>query len=382
MKAFNFKVPQDIQFGMGSLSKLPEILAENHSDHVMLVSDRGLEKIGVVKRVQDIIEAAGIAFDAYLDVVPNPTVEVVNEATQLYKDCGATSLVALGGGSPMDVAKAVGILARYGGKITDYEGNHKVPGPIEPIIAIPTTAGTGSEVTASAVITDTSRNYKLSVFSYENIPKYAILDPTLIMSAPASIAASCGVDALIHAIEAYISRNATPFSDAMAEKAMELIGAHLRRFVANRQDEEAACAMMLGSTFAGMSFAWARLGNVHAMSHPVSAYFNVPHGVANSILLPNVMEFNALADHGRYEVIYNYIKEGTEPAIDFTPDMLVEELRHLNAQLGIPSGLAAAGVTADKIPAMADDAIKSGNIPANPRATTVKDLIRLYERTM
>ncbi len=382
MKPFNFKVPQDIQFGMGSLSKLPEILAESHSDHVMLVSDRGLEKIGVVKRVQDIIEGAGIAFDAYLDVVPNPTVEVVNEAAALYKQCGATSLVALGGGSPMDVAKAVGILARYGGKITDYEGNHKVPGPIEPIIAIPTTAGTGSEVTASAVITDTSRNYKLSVFSYENIPKYAILDPTLIMSAPASIAASCGVDALIHAIEAYISRNATPFSDAMAEKAMELIGAHLRRFVANRQDEEAACAMMLGSTFAGMSFAWARLGNVHAMSHPVSAYFNVPHGVANSILLPNVMEFNALADHGRYEVIYNYIKEGTEPAIDFTPDMLVEELRHLNAQLGIPSGLAAAGVTADKIPAMADDAIKSGNIPANPRATTVKDLIRLYEKTM
>ena len=382
MKSFNFKVPQDIQFGMGSLNKLPEILAETHSDHVMLVSDRGLEKIGVVKRVQDIIEAAGIAFDSYLDVVPNPTVEVVNEAAALYKSCGATSLVALGGGSPMDVAKAVGVLARYGGKITDYEGNHKVPGPIEPIIAIPTTAGTGSEVTASAVITDTSRNYKLSVFSYENIPKYAILDPTLIMSAPASIAASCGVDALIHAIEAYISRNATPFSDAMAEKAMELIGAHLRRFVANRQDEDAACAMMLGSTFAGMSFAWARLGNVHAMSHPVSAYFNVPHGVANSILLPNVMEFNALADHGRYEVIYNYIKEGNEPAIDFTPDMLVEELRHLNEQLGIPSGLAAAGVTADKIPAMANDAIKSGNIPANPRATTVKDLIMLYEKTM
>ncbi len=382
MKSFNFKVPQDIQFGMGSLNKLPEILAETHSNHVMLVSDRGLEKIGVVKRVQDIIEAAGIAFDSYLDVVPNPTVEVVNEAAALYKSCGATSLVALGGGSPMDVAKAVGVLARYGGKITDYEGNHKVPGPIEPIIAIPTTAGTGSEVTASAVITDTSRNYKLSVFSYENIPKYAILDPTLIMSAPASIAASCGVDALIHAIEAYISRNATPFSDAMAEKAMELIGAHLRRFVANRQDEDAACAMMLGSTFAGMSFAWARLGNVHAMSHPVSAYFNVPHGVANSILLPNVMEFNALADHGRYEVIYNYIKEGNEPAIDFTPDMLVEELRHLNEQLGIPSGLAAAGVTADKIPAMANDAIKSGNIPANPRATTVKDLIMLYEKTM
>lgn len=382
MKAFNFKVPQDIQFGMGSLAKLPEILAANHSDHVMLVSDRGLEKIGVAAKVQSIIEAAGITVTSYLDVVPNPTVEVVNAAASLYKTSGATSLVALGGGSPMDVAKSVGVLARYGGKITDYEGNHKVPGPIEPIIAIPTTAGTGSEVTASAVITDTSRNYKLSVFSYEILPKYAVLDPELIMSAPASIAASCGVDALIHAMESYISRNATPFSDAMAEKAMELIGANLRRFVANRQDEDAACAMMLGSTFAGMSFAWARLGNVHAMSHPVSAYFNVPHGVANSILLPNVMEYNALADHGRYEVIYNYIRESSGPVENFTPDMLVDELRRLNAQLGIPSSLAEAGVTADKIPAMAEDAIKSGNIPANPRATTVADLIRLYEKTM
>lgn len=381
MKEFNFKVPQNIQFGVGSLNKLPEILKESNSDHVMLISDRGLEAIGVVKKVQDIIEAAGIRFTAYLDVVPNPTVECVNAATELYKSCGATSLVALGGGSPMDVTKAVGVLATYGGAITDYEGNQKVPGPIVPIIAIPTTAGTGSEVTASAVITDTSRNYKFSVFSYMNLPKYVVLDPQLIMSAPASIAASCGVDALIHAMEAYISRLANPFSDAMAEKAMELIGTNLRRFVANRQDEEAACAMMLGSTFAGMSFSWARLGNVHAMSHPVSAFFNVPHGVANSILLPNVMEFNALADHGRYEVIYNYIREGSGP-VDFEPWMLVDELRNLNQQLNIPATLSEVGVTADKIPAMAEDAMKSGNIPANPRQTTIKDIIALYEKTM
>ena len=373
MKDFNFKIPQNIQFGMGSLKKLPEILAESHSDHILLVSDRGLEQIGVVKKVQDIIENAGLQCTSYLDVVPNPTVEVVNAATALYQECGATSIVALGGGSSMDVGKAVGVLVNYGGSI---------PGPIVPMIAIPTTAGTGSEVTASAVITDTQRNYKLSVFSYEILPKYAVLDPELIMTAPASIAASCGVDALIHAMEAYVSRNATPFSDAMAEKAMELIGGHLRRFVANRQDEEAACAMMLGSNFAGISFAWARLGNVHAMSHPVSAYFNVPHGVANSILLPNVVEYNALADHGRYEVIYNYIREGSGPIENFTPDMLVEELRHLNEQLGIPATLSEVGVTADKIPAMAEDAMKSGNIPANPRQSTVRDIIKLYEKTM
>lgn len=151
------------------------------------------------------------------------------------------------------------------------------------MIAIPTTAGTGSEVTASAVITDEAKNFKMSVISYEILPKYAVLDPELIMTAPASIAASCGVDALIHAMEAYVSNFASPFSDAMAEKAMELIGGNLRRFVANRKDEEAACAMMVGSTFAGMAFAWAKLGNVHAMSHPVSAYFHVPHGVANAL---------------------------------------------------------------------------------------------------
>lgn len=218
MKEFRFKIPQNIEFGMGSLKKLPEILKEDNSEHVFLISDRGLESIGVVKKIQDIIEEGGITCTTYLDVIPNPTVDIVNEAAALYKECKASSIVALGGGSPMDVAKAVGVLVNYGGKITDYEGNFKVPGPIVPIIAIPTTAGTGSEVTASAVITDEARNYKLSVFSYELIPKYAVLDPELIMTAPASIAASCGIDALIHAVEAYISLNASPFSDAMAEK--------------------------------------------------------------------------------------------------------------------------------------------------------------------
>jgi alcohol dehydrogenase len=306
----------------------------------------------------------------------------VNEATALYKACGARSIVALGGGSAIDVAKAVGVLVNYGGKITDYEGNHKVPGPIVTMIAIPTTAGTGSEVTASAVITDESRNYKLSVFSYEILPKYAILDPELIMTAPASIASSCGVDALIHAIEAYISNNATPFSDAMAERAMELIGKNIRRFVANRQDEEAACAMMAGCNFAGIAFAWARLGNVHAMSHPVSAYFHVSHGIANSILLPTVIEYNALADHGRYEVIYNYIREGYTHRDGFKPQMLVEEIKKLNADLGIPKSLSEVGVTEDLIPVMAADAMKSGNIPANPRQSNVNEIMTLYKKAL
>lgn len=382
MKDFRFKVPQNIEFGMGSLNKLPEILKESNSENVLLISDRGLEKLGVVKKVVDIIENSGIKCTSYLDVIPNPTVDVVNEAAAKYQEVQATSIIALGGGSPMDVAKAVGVLANFGGKITDYEGNHKVPGPVVPIIAIPTTAGTGSEVTASAVITDEERNYKFSVFSYEILPKYAVLDPELIMTAPAHIAAACGVDALIHAMEAYISNNASPFSDSMAEKAMELIGNNIRRFVANRQDTDAASAMMIGSTFAGISFAWARLGNVHAMSHPVSAYFHVPHGVANSILLPTVFEYNALADNGRYEKIYNYICEGNDTVKNFKPEMLVEEIKKLNTALGIPNSLSAVGVTEDMIPAMAEDAMKSGNIPANPRQTTLKDMIELYKKAL
>ncbi|MGG5316145.1 iron-containing alcohol dehydrogenase [Enterococcus sp. AZ072] len=382
MKDFTFKIPQSIEFGMGSLKKLPEILKENQSEDVFLISDRGLEGLGVVKKIQDIIEAGGIKCTTYLGTVPNPTVDVVNESTKLYKKCGATSIVALGGGSSMDVAKATGVLAKYGGEITDYEGLHKVPGPVVPIVAIPTTAGSGSEVTASAVITDESRNYKMSVISYEMLPKYAVLDPEMIMTAPASIAASCGIDALIHAMEAYISRNASPFTDAMAEKAMLLIGSNLRQFVANRQNGEAACAMMSGSTFAGIAFAWAKLGNVHAMSHPLSAHFHIAHGVANAILLPTVMEYNALADRGRYEKIYNFISGKTEPVKNFEPQMLVDEIKKLNAAIGIPKTLSEMGVTEDKIAEMAEDAMKSPNVAVNPRATTVKDIIALYEKAL
>lgn len=382
MNDFRFKVPQVIEFGVGSLKKLPEILKESKSEHVFLISDHGLESIGVVKKVQDIIAEGGLKCTTFLDVIPNPTVDVVNDSAKLYKESGAISIIALGGGSPMDVAKATGVLATYGGKITDYEGLYKVPGPIVPIIAIPTTAGTGSEVTASAVITDEERNYKMSVISYEMLPKYAVLDPELIMTAPASVAASCGVDALIHAMEAYVSNFASPFTDAMAEKAMELIGANIRRFVANRKDVDAACAMMTGSTFAGMAFAWAKLGNVHAMSHPVSAYFHVAHGVANAVLLPTVVEYNALADHGRYEKIYNFIRESKEPAKDFKPQMLVDEIKKLNADLGIPASLSEVGVTEDKIEAMAKDAVVHPNVMANPRQTNLKEMIALYKKAL
>ena len=382
MDNFTFSVPQNIIFGKGSISRLPELVKEMGCSHAFIISGPHLKKMGIVGRCAEQIEAAGMKADAFTGTEGNPSVDTVDKATAAFKESGADCIIALGGGSPMDVAKAVGVLARYGGSITDYEGGGKVPGDIIPLIAVPTTAGTGSEVTAFSVITDHSRNYKLTVFSYKLIPAYAVLDPELVMTAPVSVAAACGIDALVHALEAYISTAASPFSDAMAEKAMELIGANLRRYVANRGDEEAASAMLVGSLFAGIAFSWARLGNVHAMSHPVSAYFNAAHGVANAILLPTIVEYNALADQGKYRTIYNYIAKIPVYEDEFVPEMLAEELRDLNESLGIPSCLSAVGVTEDKIAAMAVDAMKSGNIAVNPRSSTQKDIEALYRKAL
>ncbi len=382
MENFTFSIPQNIVFGKGSLSRLPEFVQALGGKHAFFISGPHLNKMGIVQTCADMLSAAGIASDAFTETEANPSVETVNAATARFLESGADCIVALGGGSPMDVAKAVGVLAKYGGEITEYEGGGKVPGDIVPLIAIPTTAGTGSEVTAFSVITDHSRNYKLTVFSYKLLPAYAILDPDLLTTVPASTAAACGIDALIHALEAYLSTAASPFSDAMAEKAMELIGGNLRAYVGNRANEDAAAAMLAGSLFAGIAFSWARLGNVHAMSHPVSAYFNVAHGVANAILLPTVVAYNALTDKGKYRKIYNFISRIPAAADQFTPDMLVREISDLNASLGIPATLRAVGVTEDKIEAMAADAMKSGNVLVNPRSTTQKDIEALYRKAL
>ena len=382
MKEFSFSVPQEIIVGKGSLARLPEVAEKLGGKHGFIISGPHLNKMGIVASCSESLENAGIKVDAYTETEGNPSVETVEKAAAAFCKSGADFIIALGGGSPMDVAKAVGVVARYGGSITEYEGGGRVPGDIIPLIAIPTTAGTGSEVTAFSVITDHSRNYKLTVFSYKLIPAYAILDPELLTTAPVSVAAACGIDAMVHALEAYISKDASPFSDAMAEKALELIGKNIRRYVADRTDIEAAEAMITGSLFAGIAFSWARLGDVHAMSHPVSAYFDVPHGVANAILLPTIVEYNALADRGKYLKLFNYISLTPASEAEFEPFMLVDLLTKLNEQLGIPGSLGKVGVTADKFDAMADDAMKSGNIAVNPRSTTKKDVLSLYEKAL
>lgn len=381
MATYSFCVPGTVISGAGCVLKIGELLRKENVERVLLVSDRGLERSGLVARVQSEIESAGIGSASYLDVEANPSVETVEAAVSAYQAAQAQAVVAVGGGSPMDVSKALSILVRYGGDIRQYEGADKIPGPVVPLFAIPTTAGTGSEVTAFSVITDRKTNYKFSIMSQRIIPRYALLDATLIASLPAHIAAATGVDAIVHATESYISRVESPFADAMAEKALQLLGRSIRRFVANREDTQAAQDMLNGSMFAGVAFAWARLGNVHAMSHPVSGHFNVPHGVANAILFPYILDYNALADEGRYRFVYNCISR--VPAdCTFLPEMLAEAVRALNAELGLPKHLSDVGVSADAIASLAADAMKSGNVLSNPRITRQSDIEALYQRAL
>ena len=381
MDSFSFTIPQNIKFGAGTLDLLPDLAKELGKSKGYIISGPHLNKIGMVAKCRKALKSAGMESECFTETEGNPSTDTVVKATEGFKKSKADFIVAFGGGSPLDVAKAVAVLATYGGNIVDYEGAGKVMGPVVPMIAIPTTAGTGSEVTAFSVITDHSRNYKLTVVSNYLLPAYVILDPDLIATVPANTAAACGIDAMVHALEAYISKAASPFSDIFEREALRLIGGSIRDYVADRSNPAACESMMVGSLFAGIAFSHARLGNVHAMSHPVSAYFDVPHGVANAILLPTVVDFNKdAADPEKYRYIYGCISKDMGADINFTPDMLATEIRMLNYELGILPTLSDIGVTSDKFEQMADDAMKSGNIQCNPQFTMKNDILKLYEQ--
>lgn len=381
MDSFSFTIPQNIKVGAGTLDLLPDLAKELGKSKGYIISGPHLNKIGMVAKCRKALKNAGMESECFTETEGNPSTDTVVKATEGFKKSKADFIVAFGGGSPLDVAKAVAVLAAYGGNIVDYEGAGKVMGPVVPMIAIPTTAGTGSEVTAFSVITDHSRNYKLTVVSNYLLPAYVILDPDLIATVPANTAAACGIDAMVHALEAYISKAASPFSDIFAREALRLIGGSIRDYVADRSNPAACESMMVGSLFAGIAFSHARLGNVHAMSHPLSAYFDVPHGVANAILLPTVVDFNKdAADPEKYRYIYGCISKDMGADINFTPDMLAAEIRMLNYELGILPTLSDIGVTSDKFEQMADDAMKSGNIQCNPQFTMKNDILKLYEQ--
>ena len=379
LKPFSFSVKQDIIFGIGCLEKLPEELIKRNLKKVLITSDPGLVKAGLVKRTEELLAKNGIEYVTFTDIEPDPSSKTVEKGIKLFVDNNIDGIVGIGGGSAMDTAKGIAIVGKSGRSVEDCAGYDT---PIEhstvPIIAIPTTAGTGSEVTRNAVITDHGK-YKMVLLNDRILPVCALLDPELVATAPASVAAASGMDALIHAVEAYISKKASPFSDCMAEKAMELIGPNLRAFIANRANIEAASAMLLGSMFAGIALSLAMPGNAHALSHPITGFFKIPHGVANAVLFPVVLEFNALADQGKYKKIYNLLRPDSPITGSFDHEMLINEVRKLNQDLGLPKNFSEFGVSEAILPELITDALKTKIYElSNPRQTSEADIKQLY----
>ncbi len=376
---FTFEEPARVTFGVGALAKLPELVA-GLGARALVISDPGIVKAGILDRVTSLLQGAGVTGDAFTQVEPNPSIETVNAAHDMFRRSRGAFVVAVGGGSSMDVGKVVAVLAAHGGTVLDYEGLGKVPGPGVPVVAIPTTAGTGSEVTIFSVITDHQRKFKLAVGSPFTVPQVAICDPELTLSMPPALTAATGMDALTHAIECYVNTVHNPISKTLALEAIRLIGRALRRAFANGTDLAARTEMLLASTMAAMAFTRTRLGNVHAMSHPLGGHFNVPHGVANAILLPHVMAWNMVACYDTYPIVAGALGErvaGLAP--HEAAQSAVDAVRRLSRDVGIPERLRDQGVTREAIPRMADDAMKSGNILVNPRATTRADIVALFE---
>ncbi len=345
------------------------------------MTDRGLVEAGVVEPVTATLEAAGMAHALYDGVLPNPPIKIVNECVDAYQSGNCDSIIIVGGGSSIDTAKCAGVLATNGGKIESYFGSGNVDKRMPFTIAIPTTYGTGSEVTPFAVITD-DQSYKAAVRGDEIIPDVGILDSDLAVRLPLPVAAATGMDALTHAIESYVANTSNAVADASALRAIRMISDNLRQAASSDYNHDATEQMLVASTLAGVAFSQTLLGNVHAMSHPVSGHYGVPHGVANAVLLPHIMDFNLIACPGRFAEIASALGGDVSDLSEMeAAEAAVDAVEAMNAELGIPGDLTETGANPEGIPVMAKDAMKSPNIQLNPRRTSIADVIALYEES-
>ncbi len=377
-------MPRLLYIGGGAVAEVTMALARLGAARPLIVTDRFMESSGTLAKVTDRLDAAGLAWRVFSDTVPDPTTEVVDAGVQMLKTGQYDSLVALGGGSPIDTAKAMSVLAANGGAMRDYKVPHEIPTIGMPVIAIPTTAGTGSEVTRFTVITDSERDEKMLIMGLACCPAAAIVDYELTFTMPWRLTADTGIDSLTHAIEAYVSRKASPFTDGVARSAMSLIARHIRDACRAPDSRAAREAMMLGATQAGMAFSNASVCLVHGMSRPIGAFFHVPHGLSNAMLLPEITAFSAPAALERYADCARAMGvaaegEGNQAAVA----RLLDELRALNDDLKVPTPKAY-GIDAQRyhelLPMMASQALASGSPGNNPRIPSADEIIALYER--
>ena len=366
--------------GAGAINSIPDEINGRGFKKVLVASDPDLVKFGVTKKVTDVLENAGIEYTLYSDIKPNPTIENVQHGVEVFKESGADCIVAIGGGSSMDTAKAVGIIINNPefADVRSLEGVAPTKNKAVPIIAVSTTAGTAAEVTINYVITDVEKNRKMVCVDVHDIPVVAVVDPDMMSTMPKGLTAATGMDALTHAIEGYITKGAWELSDMFHLKAIEIISKSLRGAVDNTP--EGREGMALGQYVAGMGFSNVGLGIVHSMAHPLGALYDTPHGVANAIILPTVMEYNAPATGDKYKYIAAAMGvEGTENmSVEEYRKAAIDAVKQLSKDVGIPADLKEI-VKPEDIPFLSQSAYDDACRPGNPRDTSVEEIAELYK---
>ena len=377
--ANRFVLNETSYHGAGAIKSIADEAIGRGFKKAFVCSDPDLIKFGVTKKVTDVLDGAKLAYEIYSNIKPNPTVENVQTGVEAFKKSGADYIIAIGGGSSMDTAKAIGIIIKNPEfeDVISLEGVAPTKNKAVPIIAVPTTAGTAAEVTINYVITDTAKNRKMVCVDVHDIPVVAVVDPDMMSSMPKGLTAATGMDALTHAIEGYITAGAWELSDMFHLKAIEIIAKNLRGAVENTP--EGREGMALGQYIAGMGFSNVGLGIVHSMAHPLGALYDTPHGVANAIILPTVMEYNAEATGDKYKYIAQAMGvEGTEKmSVDEYRKAAVDAVKQLSKDVGIPADLKEI-VKEEDIPFLAQSAYDDACRPGNPKETSVEDITALY----
>ena len=372
-------------FGPGSREVLISEIKTRNFRKVLLVTDKDLVKFGVAGKITALLEKGGIGYELFCDIKQNPTVRNVNDALAAFEKAGADVIVALGGGSAIDTAKAVGIISANPDfrDVVSLEGVAPTTKKSTPVIALPTTAGTAAEVTINYVITDEENVKKMVCVDPKDIPVVAIVDAELMASMPKGLTAATGMDALTHAIEGYITKGAWTLTDMFELKAIELIAKYLPAAVENGGDMDARNGMAVAQYIAGMGFSNVGLGLVHGMAHPLGAYYDIPHGVANAMLLPVVMQYNIESSIGKYADIAAALGVDTEGMDEKQKaQAAVDAVKTLAVRVGIPEKLSALGVKEEGIPALAKSALADVCTPGNPKETCIEDIEALYRKIL
>ena len=377
-------LPRILQVGENASQQIANVLASLGCQHPLIITDKMMVQLGYASRIQDCLAQHAMSADVFDDTVPEPTVSSIQAGVQKIRQGDYDCIIALGGGSPIDSAKAISILAKFGGQMQDYKFPRVVIESGLPIIAIPTTAGTGSEVTRVTIITDETTDEKMLCVGIGFMPIAALVDYNLTLSLPSRITADTGIDALTHAMEAYVSKKASLYSDSQALSAMRLIAPNLRRVYHDGSDKAARESMMLGSTLAGIAFSNASVALVHGMSRPIGAAFHVPHGLSNAMLLPTVTEYSIPAAPARYADCARAMGIASEQDSDDTANgKLLQELHALNDELQVPTP-EQFGIDRhtfmDLLPTMAAQALASGSPNNNPRVPNIEEVMEIYKQ--